>query len=75
MLCYQTLNGKAGMLHYNVICRRRGRGNNQFLCGNSQDTALKTAAAESSDLRKGESVILWSIDDKTKNQSEIVCIG
>jgi hypothetical protein len=67
--------GKAAMLSYNVICRRRNRGSDQFLCGTDGVTARRVATEESSQLHKGESVTLWSVDTETKTETEIVCLG
>lgn len=61
------------MQSFNVICRRRERGNSQFLCGTDTATARRVAAEESSEMRKGETVTLWSVDHKTKTEAEIIC--
>lgn len=63
------------MLSYNVICRRRDRGSSQYICGTDAATARRVATEESSVMRKGETVALWSVDHKTKIETEVVCFG
>ncbi len=60
--------------YFNVICSR-SRDAKQILVGCDGMLARKIAGEESENLRKGESVRLWSINSITHKESETVCYG
>lgn len=63
------------MQHFNVVHKPKGRGGVQYFIGNDRQLAVRTALDASRNLRKGDTVTLWSIDDKTGQQSEMACVG
>lgn len=63
------------MRFFNVLCHYKRAPGAQYLCGNDEAIAKRTAAEASAKLKRGDEVTLWSIDTQTGLKSEIACVG
>lgn len=62
------------MRYFNVIHRPSENPSTQYLIGADPTLARAVAADSSSRMKKGDEVVLWSIDNETKEQAEMACI-
>lgn len=63
------------MLFFNVICRPKHKGGVQYPTGSDEAYSKSVVRDNSQNMRKGDTVTLWSINTETGQQTSIVCHG